>query len=50
MGEYEIGSHQSEMETSLLSLDEGLNWLRLLDMGRAEPAIVLTSLDLRGDN
>jgi hypothetical protein len=50
VGEYEIGPHQSEMETSPLSLDEGLNWLRLLDMGRGEPAIVLTSLDLRGDN
>jgi len=50
VGEYGIGPHESEMETSPLSLDEGLNWLRLLDMGRAEPAIVFTSLDLRGDD
>jgi hypothetical protein len=49
VGECEIAPHQSEIETSPLSLDEGLNWLRLVDMGGGEPAIVLTSLDLRGD-
>jgi hypothetical protein len=49
VGEYEIGPYEREVETGLLSLDEGLNSLVFRDTRREEPAIVFTKLDLDDD-
>ncbi len=49
VGNYEITAQAERFVTGGLSLQEGVNILRLRDRSEGQPAIVFTSLDLYGD-